>query len=1056
MAEPPVVPGLCRRVIACAIWLLAVAGWWGVFAQMPAGGPIAGPAPPAPGAEPQVLDVRIEGDRTIPLDKIRSKIRTRPGRPYDPLQIQKDVRELNRARWFVDIRPMIQQAPGGVIVIFRVSERPLLKEIKIVGNVDVSTSALKKEIDLKVGEAADPFNVEQARRKIEEFYHKKGYSKVRVTIFEGNKPGDLRAVFVVDEGPKQKILWISFVGNTIVSSYRLQTQIESRHPYFYLFKGEVDRKKIDEDVDRLTAYYRGLGFLDARIGRRLDFNEKQNWLTLTFVIDEGPRFTIRNVAFQGNMKIPAERLLAKVKLTSGKYFSQGQLLADVNTIQDQYGGMGYVFADVKPEHVWLEQPGQLDLVYHVTEGDRYYVKRINVEIKGENPHTRWTTVLNPGTLKPGDIVDTREIRAWERRLKASGIYVVDPSKGQVPKVVMNPPELEDKDKTEMARKPPASQSSYYRGPQPQSAAPPGAAGPLPPLGPGERYADIVVQYDNLDDLQHDAADCGQAPPPDGPVAPLATPMVIRGQVPGEGGYSIPELPPRAAPPAAPAYSNAPAPYAAAPPAAPAYSNAPAPYAAAPPAAPAYPNAPAPYAAAPPAAPAYSNGAAPYAAAPPAYAGAPGPYAAAPPAGAPGYPAVAPGWPNSAPAAGQPCPLPYGNPTMGAAPPYEVPQPDRLFGDPNGYLIPNAQGEPLRPLPLDLRAEEGQTGKLMFGVGVNSDAGLVGSIILDEQNFDWRRWPTSWEDIANGTAFRGDGERFRLELVPGTEVQRYMVTYQDPFCMFLEDKPVGLGLNGFYYQRFYPEWEEQRAGGRVSLGYQFTRDLTGTLAFRAQDVRISNPEFLTVPDLNVVLGHTQLYGFQAGLAHDTRDNQFLATEGHLLQASFEEVVGSFSYPHAEITFNQFFKLYERADLSGRHVLSLSTTVGISGDDTPIYERYYGGGFSTIRGFMFRGVSPRDPTTGMVVGGDFEWLNSIQYLFPITADDMLRGVVFVDGGTIQASSREWDHEFRVAPGFGLRITVPMMGPAPIALDFAFPINAQPGDEKQVFSFFVGFGR
>ena len=34
--------------------------------------------------------------------------------------------------------------------------------------------------------------------------------------------------------------------------------------------------------------------------------------------------------------------------------------------------------------------------------------------------------------------------------------------------------------------------------------------------------------------------------------------------------------------------------------------------------------------------------------------------------------------------------------------------------------------------------------------------------------------------------------------------------------------------------------------------------------------------------------------------------------------------------------------------------------------------------------------------------------------------------------------------------------MMGPAPIALDFAFPINPQPGDVQQIFSFFVGLNR
>ena len=42
------------------------------------------------------------------------------------------------------------------------------------------------------------------------------------------------------------------------------------------------------------------------------------------------------------------------------------------------------------------------------------------------------------------------------------------------------------------------------------------------------------------------------------------------------------------------------------------------------------------------------------------------------------------------------------------------------------------------IPLDIYLNEAQTGRFMFGAGVNSNAGLVGSIVIDEQNFDWRR------------------------------------------------------------------------------------------------------------------------------------------------------------------------------------------------------------------------------------------------------------------------------------------------------------------------------
>ena len=67
----------------------------------------------------------------------------------------------------------------------------------------------------------------------------------------------------------------------------------------------------------------------------------------------------------------------------------------------------------------------------------------------------------------------------------------------------------------------------------------------------------------------------------------------------------------------------------------------------------------------------------------------------------------------------------------------------------------------------ITTSEAQTGKFMFGAGVNSNAGVIGQITLDEQNFDWQRLPSSWEDFRNGQAFRGAGQKFRLEAAPGT-------------------------------------------------------------------------------------------------------------------------------------------------------------------------------------------------------------------------------------------------------------------------------------------------
>jgi outer membrane protein insertion porin family len=360
---------------------------------------------------------------------------------------------------------------------------------------------------------------------------------------------------------------------------------------------------------------------------------------------------------------------------------------------------------------------------------------------------------------------------------------------------------------------------------------------------------------------------------------------------------------------------------------------------------------------------------------------------------------------------------------------------------------------LTPLDIDVYVRETQTGRFMIGVGVNSDAGVVGSVTIDEQNFDWRRWPTSWQDFRMGTAFRGGGQKFRIELLPGTQVQRYLVSFQEPY---LFDTPISFGLSGFFFDRNYSDWQEQRIGGRASLGYQFTPYLSSSLAYRGEAINVHNPVAPTPPELLEVVGDNTLHGFKVSTRHDTRDSAFLATEGHMVEVGLEQVIGSFEYPRAEIEARQYFLVTQRPDSSGRHVFSLGGRVGFSGNDTPIYDRFYAGGFSTLRGFAFRGASPMAQTVNpnVTVGGDFLLIGSAEYLFPITADDMLRGVAFCDFGTVEENIEI--NTFRVSPGLGLRITVPAMGPAPIALDFAFPVVKANTDDTQIFSFNVGFLR
>ena len=228
-------------------------------AVSPAGPP---PADSLAAATPveTVVRVMITGLRSLPVSKVVPHIRTRAGRPFDPEMIQEDVRRLHHTGLFVNVKPYSQQVPGGRVVVFNLVERPLLSAVLFIGCQEIRKGTLQKEAKLKANDPADPMAIEEARRKIEEYYHDRGFTSARVTLLEGDKPEDRRAIFLINEGTKLKVWNTAFIGNTIASDGRLRTQISTSRPFLYLFSGEYDRKKLDEDVEKLTAYYKGLGF----------------------------------------------------------------------------------------------------------------------------------------------------------------------------------------------------------------------------------------------------------------------------------------------------------------------------------------------------------------------------------------------------------------------------------------------------------------------------------------------------------------------------------------------------------------------------------------------------------------------------------------------------------------------------------------------------------------------------------------------------------------------------------------------------------------------------
>jgi outer membrane protein insertion porin family len=282
------------------------------------------------------------------------------------------------------------------------------------------------------------------------------------------------------------------------------------------------------------------------------------------------------------------------------------------------------------------------------------------------------------------------------------------------------------------------------------------------------------------------------------------------------------------------------------------------------------------------------------------------------------------------------------------------------------------------------------------------------------------------------------------------LQRYTASFREPF---LFDSLFSFGASGYYFTRRYDEYDETRAGGRFTLGRKLNQYWNANASLRIEDVGVYRVPAGAPVDYTSVEGQNFLLGLRANVTRDSRDSYLRATEGSIIDLSFEQLMGEFSSPLVSLELNKYITVYQRADGSGRHVLALKSQFSYAGDNTPVYERYFAGGFRSMRGFQFRGVGPN--VNGFMVGGDFMFLNGLEYQVPLRANDQIFAVGFLDTGTVESSIDKITN-YRVSAGVGLRFVVPMLGPVPIALDFGFPIVKAPTDREQLFSFWMGFFR
>ncbi len=401
--------------------------------------------------------------------------------------------------------------------------------------------------------------------------------------------------------------------------------------------------------------------------------------------------------------------------------------------------------------------------------------------------------------------------------------------------------------------------------------------------------------------------------------------------------------------------------------------------------------------------------------------------------------AAPARPSAAPPQGRPA----GSPPVGSG------EPAGTFPSMPGLNMTDVGPDRNDPFPnrsfadIVTSVDEAPTGRFMVGVAASSFQGLFGNFTVLERNFDIWNFPRSFNDVFNGTAWRGGGQTFRVDIQPGTNINRFQVSLTEPY---LFDLPIGAGVAAYWFNRFYPDWDERRGGGRFSLGRQLGTSMYTDVAMRVEDINFYGFRTPAPARYLAAAGESFLASLRPSIRFDNRNNPFMATKGQYAEFSFEQGWGTFTWAKFDAEGRAYFTTGSRPDGTGKRFFTLRGHFGIATQGIPVYESYFAGNFGSLRGFQYRTVSPH--ALGVPVGGVMMALGSLEYQFPLTASDSFQQVIFSDFGTVEGNYSF--SKLRASIGTGLRMKIPQMGPVPLGFDLAIPLSWAEGDRFRYFNF------
>lgn len=296
---------------------------------------------------PRIVNIEVTGNVQIPDEEILQVVSTRIGDPLLEPRIRRDMQAIFDLGYFTDVRLDTPLAPGGLRLIFRVLENPMVNEIRLVGNEVVETEQLRAVMESKTGQILNTRTIHSDIQAINNYYNEElGYLLTPTHVTDLSFENGVLTLTLRDG---IEVTDVNITGVTVYDPERVERLVRMKPGQLF------NKKELDEDLAKIAELYEE----DQWVLETVDPAVDPDTGVVSLRVLEA---TVEEIRVEGNIKTTTDTVLRNLRTKPGQVLNRRKFQKDLERLNN----LGY-FRKVDPSPQPGTEPGQLILVLDVEE-----------------------------------------------------------------------------------------------------------------------------------------------------------------------------------------------------------------------------------------------------------------------------------------------------------------------------------------------------------------------------------------------------------------------------------------------------------------------------------------------------------------------------------------------------------------------------------------------------------------------------------------------------------------------------------------------------------------